>query len=892
MSEPRGVPPGHAATLRRAGLAPAVVLFAILLAHAILETARDALFLTRLGPQHLASVYLAMAGCAVAAVLGMRGLGVRDPRAVLIRFLVGATVGTAVLAVAVPRSASAVFVFYIWTGFIITLVVPSFWTAIDRISRIAEAKRAFGLIGAGGVLGAMTGSAIAGALGRVVAARHLVTVGAVAFALATAAAAGMVPPISLEGAAVRPPRTETLSRKARRYVALLLAVGLVSTTALTLGDLIFKRVIAERLAADNLATVFGAIYTGLNAVALVIQLIVTPRLLARWGVGAMLTVLPLIIIATAFGFALTGAMVAVIAMKLGDGGLRHSLHRVSSEILYLPVPGAVRDGGKLLADALGQRGGQAIAALITLALASFGVTDRGIGAITAVVGAVWLVGILQARRAYTAQFRNTLQAGEIQRDVALPQLDADSQRLLREQLSSSDEVKALAALDLLARGASIPACAFDHPREAVVHHALALLDGELPGDTVAALGRLREHADPELRAAALAASTRAHFDRELLERALEDREPHVRAAALVGLAVHDVAAPAVTEAIAALAAGTTLDRLALVNAIRFSPSARFQQVLYDILAHRETPVMQKVLHVLAHNPELALLDHLLGFLENPDLRADTRRVFVSVGRSGLDRLIAALHDPQTSPGLRRHLPRTISRFGSEAAAAALVARLAHESDGGSEFKLLRALGRMRADNPRLVIAPAPVRDYVRRAVADAARYTAFADELVAFGMHASPMGRLIEELLAEKRRASIERVFRGLGILHPRAGLRSAHDAIVHGDEDRRGAAREILDTVVSPELRMALLAVLDDMPPDQRRTRLGRLAPGPFASYEALAAALLADPSESLRCVVAYHVGEQHLVALRGELRRLRASLGRRFVVHAFDQAIERLDG
>ena len=85
---------------------------------------------------------------------------------------------------------------------------------------------------------------------------------------------------------MRTPRAESLSRQSRRYVGLLLAVGLISTTALTLGDLTFKRVIAERLAADNLATVFGAIYTGLNAIGLAIQLVVTPRLLTRWGVGA------------------------------------------------------------------------------------------------------------------------------------------------------------------------------------------------------------------------------------------------------------------------------------------------------------------------------------------------------------------------------------------------------------------------------------------------------------------------------------------------------------------------------------------------------------------------------------------------------------------------------
>ena len=69
-----------------------------------------------------------------------------------------------------------------------------------------------------------------------------------------------------------------------------------------------------------------------------IQLAVTPRLLARWGVGGALTVLPILLVATASGFALTGALIAIIALKLADGGLRHSLHRVASEILYLPVP--------------------------------------------------------------------------------------------------------------------------------------------------------------------------------------------------------------------------------------------------------------------------------------------------------------------------------------------------------------------------------------------------------------------------------------------------------------------------------------------------------------------------------------------------------------------------
>jgi ATP:ADP antiporter, AAA family len=877
--------------MRRPGVAPALVLFSILVAHALLETARDALFLSRLGTHHLASAYLAMAACAVGAVLLVRALGARNARAMLIRFLLCATAGTAVLATIITTSSSAVFALYVWTGFIITLVVPSFWATIDRLSHIAEAKRVFGLIGAGGVLGAMTGSAIAGALGRTLGAHHLVTIGAAAFGLATAAVAMLLPTSSPHDPPVRPPRAEALSQRSRRYVATLLAVGLISTIALTLGDLTFKRVIAERLAADDLATVFGAIYTGLNAIGLVIQLAVTPRLLTRRGVGVALMVLPVAVITTALGFALTGAMVAVIALKLGDGGLRHSLHRVSSEILYLPVPAAVRDGGKLVADAIGQRGGQAIAALIALALASLGATARATGAVTVIVAAGWLLAILVARRAYIAQFRNTLQAGEVQRDVALPRFDADSLRLLSELMSSPNEVEALTALELLARRGRIPVAALDHPCQTVVHRALALLEGELTPELAAALGRLHGHPDPEVRAAALMVTSREQLDRAVLEQALADGDAQVRAAAMVSLAARDGAASPAGEGIASLAAGSTDDRLALVKAIAFAPDPQFRPILHEVLAAGELPVIRQVLRVLAHNPELAELDRLLVFLEDARLRADVRRVFVAAGRPALDRLVAALEDPRTPRNLRRHVPRTISRFGSEAAAAVLVSQLARESDASSEFKILRALGRMRAEHPDLVIQRAPMREYVRNAIADAARYATFADQLFLGGDHTSPVGALIGELLTEKRRLAIERAFRGLGILYPRAGLRSVHDALLHRDEARRGAAREIVESIVSSDLRDAVLAVVDDLSPDERRARLGHLAPGPFASYEALAVALLADRSESVRCMVAHHVAERRLVALRGDLERLRPDPGRPLVAEAFDQAMARLD-
>ena len=884
----RGLARGH--RVLRSVLPPATVLFAIMVAHALLETARDALFLARLGPDRLAWAYIVMAATALFAVNVVRRWGgVRDPRRVLIAFLALAVTGTTILAVTVAVAPSAVFVLYVWTGVVATLVVPSFWTVLDRSLRIAEAKRVFGAIGAGGVLGAMAGSALASVLGHVLAAHHLVTAGAIGFGVALLAAITLAPRAALDDMPAKRKRVEALSRSSRHYVRLLIVIGLVSTIVLTLGDVTFKRVLSERIEAADLASTFGAIYTVLNTIGLVVQLVVTPRLLARWGVGAALTVLPLILVVSALGFALTGGLIAVLALELGEGGLRHSLHRVGLEILYLPVPAKVRDGWKLVADAISLRGGQALGALLLLALAAFGAPSRVFGLVTAIAAVGWLIAIVVVRRAYVAQFRDTLQAGEIQRDVGLPQLDADSIALLTESLSNPDEVEALTALDLLARRAELPALVLYHPSQEVVRHALFLLEGRLRPEVARVLSHLVVHSDPKIRAAALSASGRIGLHHDELIAALEDRDPDVRAAALVSVtdAEH---ADRVAEGIAALLVGTTEDRVALATALGYvAPQPRFQAALNALLDRGEPTVLRHALHVLEREPSQVDLDRLLGLLGDARIRADVRRVFVGVGQRGLERLIEALDDPLTPLGIRRHLPRTISRFPSRAAIAALVTRLPHEPDSSVTFKVLRALGRMRADNPSLDIDPAPVREYLRRVVADAARYTTLADRFAAES-DSSSGAELISELLAEKRRRALEHAFRTLGILFPRAGLRSVHDALAGTDEARRGAAREILDAIVPTEIRTPLFAILDDQPSEERRLLLGELASGPFATYEDFVAVLLADPSESIRCLVANHVAERQLVALKADLERLRPAMGPPLVMEAFDQAMARL--
>lgn len=857
---------------------PAIVLFAIMAGHALLETARDALFLPKLGADKLAWAYIAIAFVALGALaIVRRAAGVREPRRLLVAFLAIASLGTGVLAVTVALDPSLAFVLYVWTGVVATLIVPSFWLVVDRSLRVAEAKRLFAAIAAGGSLGALAGSAAAIALARLIATQHLVTVAAAVLGLATIAASVLAPADRGNGPrAVAVDAAESSPPQARRYLRLLLLFGIVSAISLTLGDLMFKRVIAERIEADALAVSFATIYTALNVIGLIVQVAITPRLLDRLGVGATLTILPVLVLASSLGFILTGAGLAVVAVKLADGSLRHSVHRVGSEILFLPLPAGLRDRAKPLVDVIGQRGGQALGAAATLAFATTAAGTWQLAIVTLIATLAWLAVTAVTRAAYLRQFRATLDAGEIQRDVRVPALDGDAVALLTSALASPDEAEAMAALDLLAqRGERIPALVLYHPSPAIVRRALSLIDGEVRPDVMRVLAHLTEHPDPEIRASALAASSRSGCHGERLSAALSDPAPAVRAAAAVGVVAH--APDEARRVCAQLVAGTTEDRVALAHAIARAPREAFRGVLVQLIAHREPAVVREVLRAWERAPALADLGRLMRLLEDPSSRADARRVLVAGGY--LDCLIDALDDPRTPLGIRRHLPRTLAQFRSPAAAGALVARLPREPDGTTEFKILRALGRMRADDPALPIDPAPVRTYVKRSLEDAARYRALGRR-AALVREDSPALDLVVDLLDEKCDHAIERVFRALGVLYPSAELRSVYTALTGLDDERGGAAREILDELVDADIRVPLLELLD-----------GRGGAELDVTDDELFALLLADPSESLRCIAAHHVAERHLVALRGELVRLKPITGSPLVTTAFEQAIARLD-
>jgi len=195
-----------------------VTLLGFMTGHALLETARDALFLAELSASLLPWVYLTLAASALLLTRYHPHLARRLPRGLeLTGWLLFAAITTATLWIAMFWTGDWIFyVLYAWTGVLATLVVIQFWSLLGNLFTVTQAKRLFAVIGTGSILGAILGSGLASVLSAFLPAEHLV-LAAAGFFFVTSFGPGLMasrPAQALDSAAAPPTSTE-LGRIAR-----------------------------------------------------------------------------------------------------------------------------------------------------------------------------------------------------------------------------------------------------------------------------------------------------------------------------------------------------------------------------------------------------------------------------------------------------------------------------------------------------------------------------------------------------------------------------------------------------------------------------------------------------------------------------------------------------
>jgi AAA family ATP:ADP antiporter len=885
---------------RRPATLAFLALLGITAAHTLIETARDALFLTKVPIEYLPALYLAIAATGLLTTRAGSALEARrDPSApprfdpVTISLLVGAAITTAFWFGTASQARPVLYALYVFSGLFAAWVAGRLWITLGAIFTVVQAKRLYGLVGTGAVLGAVLGAAVARASLALVEVRHLLLVGA---GLLVATALG--PAALLPRPVAEPKRRSTAANEAgaapaaapslgaqigdvtrNPYVVRVLGIVMVTAAAGTAIDFVFKSEVAAHIKDPReLASFLASMSLATNLASLLAQSIGVGIVMRVLGVHRALYVMPLLI-----GFGAGAAVLglgfgAALAMRGIDGALRQSLQKTSTELLFVPLADSVRARAKPIVDLVGQRGGQAVTSVAIFGLVYVvggARSTQAVGVVVACLTVAWLLLARGIRTRYLDVFRGTLQGGRIELSAGMPELDMTALEALIASLSSRKDAQVLGALDLLAaqsRGRLVPSLILFHPSKAIVLRALELLVESGRTDFVPVADRLLAHADAEIRTAALRARAAAEHDATFLRSLLDDPQPELRATALVALASGGDLSKEDTEARMRELSSTSVEvrralTLALgeVRAPEKSARAGIEQALLTLAKDEDGTTRALAAAAMGRVGAPAFVPVLVGMLADrgglPAIDA-----LADLGDLAVAEVDAALDDAAVHEETKWRLLRVLSRSRSAEAVPRLARRLASSKDTMLVTRILRALRAAQTSGIDVPVDPKRLGELATETVAAIARSLAF--RLV----HARLLGdgptlrttaaELMQKLLRDKEIEATERLFLVLSLMHPAERFPRIQRGLASANVKARASSRELLENVVRPPLRDLVLAVVDDVPDHERLLRIG--SERTEETYGALLGAMIEQGGE-IGVLAAFHASE---LGLRDSVR------------------------
>jgi len=416
-------------------LAFAGYFFLVIATFWILKPLRTSQFLGVLGAKHLpwARLVTAMLVLPLGALLAW--LSARVPRRGLLLGVAGAFgIGHLVFWFLDPL-VPPVWVhvpFYFWVDLFVTANVALFWSFLNEHVTAQAAKRLFGIIGAGGMLGGILGSALAGFLAPAVGGRQLLlltaapTAGTFVLILwldrrlrrAGGAAPAAAVPAGAEGRAPSARAAwDGLAMVVRSpYLLGILAIVTTYEVSSVIADYQFSAHVAVefpgRALGDARTAFLGRFSLATGVAGLAIQLLATSAIQRRLGLGAALAVLPLALLAGAGVFLVVPGLAAAAIWFGADATLNYGIHQTSKEALYAPTSVAEKYRAKAFIDIFGVRLAKALGAAGVWGLLAVELPVRWQAGVAIAVALLWLWAVRSTARRFECRAARGGTAGE------------------------------------------------------------------------------------------------------------------------------------------------------------------------------------------------------------------------------------------------------------------------------------------------------------------------------------------------------------------------------------------------------------------------------------------------------------------------------------------------
>ena len=377
---------------------------------------RTSRFLAALGPQQLPWVKLGTALLILPVVLLYSKITARYRRESIVYMCTAVFVACSLLFWSLFTTKAADwthYVYFFYVDIFNSVMVAVFWSFANDISTPEQARRDYGFIGAGGIIGGAVGSGVTGWTVEHLGMPNLLLI-CIGLLIAVAATARVVARRSApqEASATRPEASLSDALAGARltlHSRYLIAIALLVVSYEIVSNIIdyqFNTFVAQRYPDQQvMASFIGRFSTASIAASAVVQLVLTTWILRRWGPRVGLLILPCALALGSGAFLLVPLFSAIAAAFFADATLSYSLNQASKEVLYTPTDEATKYQAKAFIDMFLMRFGKGLSAIMILVWTAWllptGVQQLAIVSLVVIAG--WLLVARAAARGFAQQ---------------------------------------------------------------------------------------------------------------------------------------------------------------------------------------------------------------------------------------------------------------------------------------------------------------------------------------------------------------------------------------------------------------------------------------------------------------------------------------------------------
>jgi AAA family ATP:ADP antiporter len=311
-------------------------------------------------------------------------------------------------------------VFFVWISIFSLFAVSVFWSFVADLFTSEQAKRLFGFIAAGGSAGAMVGSSSAIWLAQPLGPSNLIMVAALLLEAAVFCATRLErhsTALEHSAGAERPIPDDALGGGWLAGIMMIMRSPYLAGIALWVcalslaGTFLYfaqANIVAAASADPAIRTrLFGQIDLAVNVITIVTQLVVTGRIITRFGIGRAAALTPLVFLIGFVVLALAPVFWVVVAFQALQRGANFAISNPARESLFTVIDREAKYKAKNVIDIVVFRGADAVWAWLFAALRGLQFSLGTIALAAVPVMAAWFalslaLGRAQRRRAASA----------------------------------------------------------------------------------------------------------------------------------------------------------------------------------------------------------------------------------------------------------------------------------------------------------------------------------------------------------------------------------------------------------------------------------------------------------------------------------------------------------